>query len=119
MQKDKTAGRPADPTSPARRTSAEDQARTGTPILWCRSLRLCGKHQEYPCDSAAKHSEFLRQNGRVRLLPVLRGLRTFFQCLAIPDPSFASVAGKFEILRKFERIHGTRIFAKPAEQAAA
>src|SRR5258706_12256964 len=32
-------------------------------------------------------------HGRTRLLPVLRRLRTFFQGLTIPDPSFARVLG--------------------------
>src|SRR5712691_6277748 len=55
----------------------------------------------------------------MRLLPVWRGLRTLFQRLAIPDPAFASIAGKFEILRTFERVDGTGVFAETAEHAAA
>jgi hypothetical protein len=50
---------------------------------------------------------------------VQRGLWTFFQRLAIPDPAFARIAGEFEILRQFESVGGTRIFAQPAEHAAA
>jgi hypothetical protein len=46
-------------------------------------------------------------------------LRTFFQRFAIPDPAFARVAGELEILREFERIDRTGIFAEAAEHAAA
>ncbi len=54
------------------------------------------------------------------LLPLVRcGLRPFFQRLAIPDKSVARVAGQFKILREFERVSWTRIFAQPAEHAAA
>jgi len=45
-------------------------------------------------------------------------LRAFFQGLAIPNPALASVAGEFEILGQFERIHGTGVLAKAAEHAA-
>src|SRR5260370_27691996 len=55
----------------------------------------------------------------MRLLPVGRGLRTLVQRLAIPDPAFASIAGQFEILRKFERVDGTGVLAEAAEHAAA
>jgi len=54
-----------------------------------------------------------------RLLFIQRGLRTFFERLAVPDPAFAGVAGEFEILGKFEGVDGTGVFAKPAEHAAA
>jgi hypothetical protein len=50
---------------------------------------------------------------------VRRGLWTFFQRLAIPDPALTSIAGEFEILRKFERVHGTGVLAEAAEHAAA
>ena len=58
-------------------------------------------------------------NARCGLLLILRRLRTFFQRLAVPDPAFAGVAGEFEILREFERVDGTGIFAEAAEHAAA
>ena len=53
-------------------------------------------------------------------LPAVQGgLGTFFQRRAIPDPALARVAGQFEILREFERIGGTRVFAQSAEHTAA
>src|ERR1700722_3842065 len=55
----------------------------------------------------------------VQLLFILRGLRTFFQRLAIPDPAFAGVAGEFKILREFESVDGTGVFAEATEHAAA
>src|SRR5260370_36162397 len=60
-----------------------------------------------------------RTNRGMRLLQGGRGLRTFFQRLAIPDPAFASIAGEFEILRKFERVDGTGVRAEAAKHAAA
>jgi len=57
--------------------------------------------------------------GNRKLFFVQRGLRTFFQCLAIPDPAFARIASEFEILSEFERVHRAGIFTEAAEHAAA
>src|SRR2546430_471529 len=54
-----------------------------------------------------------------RLLTIQRRLGAFFQCLAIPDPALARIAGEFEILRKFECVYRTGILAQSAEHAAA
>jgi hypothetical protein len=50
---------------------------------------------------------------------IQRGLRTFFQHFTIPYPAFARIAGEFEILRKFERINWTSVFAKAAKHTTA
>jgi len=60
-----------------------------------------------------------RSGRQERLFAVLRGLGTFFERLAIPDPTFASVAGQLEILREFESVDRTGIFTEAAEHAAA
>ena len=45
--------------------------------------------------------------------PILRRRRTLFQSLPVPDPALTRIAGKFEILREFEGIHGTGVLAGP------
>jgi hypothetical protein len=47
------------------------------------------------------------------------GQGTFFQRLAIPDHIFAAVVRQLKILRQFERVRGTRVFAQPAEHTPA
>jgi hypothetical protein len=52
------------------------------------------------------------------LFSVLRGLWTFFQGRAIPDPALTRVAGQLEVLRQFQSVGWTRVFAESAEHAA-
>src|SRR5437879_13507505 len=53
------------------------------------------------------------------LLPILRGLRTLLQHLAVPDGAFASVAGELEVLSELKGIGRTGVLAEAAKHAAA
>ena len=62
----------------------------------------------------------LRMTGGGSFSPAIDSrLRALLQSLPIPDGAFASVIGKFEVLRELESIGGTGIFAQAAEHAAA
>lgn len=72
------------------------------------------KFQRIQCEGSA-----IKARAPFESLFIESWLRTFFQRLTIPDPTFASVAGEFEILREFERVDWTSIFAQATEHAAA
>src|SRR5580692_11543736 len=52
------------------------------------------------------------------LASVMSGRGPSFQPMAIPNRAFTAVTGHFEILRQFQTVRGTSVFAQAAEHAA-